>query len=203
MSTAARRGLLLCPSCFQLNRPAAGAAGCGCARCGTRLHFRKPASIARTWAFVIAACVLYVPANVFPVIDSSSLAGTQVDTIFSGAVYLWNTGSWLLATIVFVASIVVPAAKLGSLALLLVTAQRRSRWRPAERSRLYRFTEYIGRWSMVDIYVGGVLVALVQLHPFASVEPGPGVIYFGAVVVLTMFASSSFDPRLIWDPVDE
>jgi paraquat-inducible protein A len=101
-----------------------------------------------------------------------------------------------------VASIVVPATKIAALSFLLVTARRRSTWRPHDRTRLYRLTTYIGRWSMVDIYIGAVSVALVQLKPFASIEPGPGAIFFGAVVILTMLASESFDPRLIWDPVD-
>jgi paraquat-inducible protein A len=203
VSTATQHGLLLCRTCGQLNRPCAGdEPDMHCARCGAVVHWRKPASLARGWSFLIAAAVLYIPANIYPVIESGTLFGSQSDTILSGAAYLWRTGSWLLAAIVFIASIVVPGAKLASLTFLFWTAQRRSTWRTEERSRLYRATEYIGRWSMVDIFVGGVLVALVQLHPFASVEPGPGAIYFGAVVVLTMLASQSFDPRLTWDPVD-
>lgn len=199
---ATRHGLLLCETCFLLNR-AAGHGHLACARCGAPVHPRKPQSISRSWAYLVAACLLYIPANTMPVLESGSLFGSQADTIMSGAVYLWTTGSWLLAVIVFVASIVVPGAKLASLTFLLWTAQRRSTWDPGQRARLYRATEYIGRWSMVDIYVGAMLVALVQLKPFASVLPGPGAIAFGAVVVLTMLSSASFDPRLTWDPVDE
>jgi paraquat-inducible protein A len=202
MTTACQRGLMVCRACYQLNRPGPEDAALACARCGANIHWRKPGSIARGWAFLIAAAILYIPANLFPVIESGSLFGSQSDTILSGAVYLWKTGSWMLAAIIFIASILVPGAKLMSLSFLFWTAQRRSTWRTAQRSRLYRATETIGRWSMVDIFVGGVLVALVQLHPFASVEPGPGAIYFGAVVVLTMLASQSYDPRLTWDPVD-
>ncbi len=202
MSTASQHGLMLCTSCNQLNLPNEGAGHLACARCGAALHWRKPDSISRGWSFLIAAALLYIPANLFPVIESGSLFGNQSDTILSGAIYLWTTGSWLLATIVFVASIVVPGAKLVSLTFLFWTAQRRSTWCAEQRSRLYRATEFIGRWSMVDIFVGGVLVAVVQLKPFASVEPGPGAIFFGAVVILTMLASQSFDPRLTWDPVD-
>jgi paraquat-inducible protein A len=202
IATASKHGLLLCHSCFLLNR-AAATERLVCVRCGAALHARKPYSIQRAWAFVIAACILYIPANTLPVLESGSLFEYQSDTILSGAVYLWHTGSWMLAIIVFMASIVVPGAKLASLSFLLWTAQRRSTWRPKERARLFRATEYIGRWSMVDIYVGAVLVALVQLQPFASVEPGPGAIAFGAVVILTMMASLSFDPRLTWDPINE
>lgn len=200
--TAAQRGLLTCGTCGLLNRPCRPLEEAHCARCEARLHWRKPASVARTWAFLAAAAILYVPANLMPVIHSGSLFGSNSNTILGGVLYFWRTGSWALAIIVFVASIVVPATKIAVLAMLLVTSQRRSRWRPADRTRLYRLATYVGRWSMVDIYIGAVSVALVQLRPFAAIEPGPGAIYFGAVVILTMLASESFDPRLIWDPVD-
>ena len=202
-ATAARAGLLLCEACYLLNHDTPGVQHPACARCGASLFARKPASLSRGWAFLIAACVLYIPANVLPVIESGSLFDSQQDTILSGIVYLWHTGSWLLAVIVFVASIVIPAAKLSSLAFLLFAAQRRSTWRPEQRAKLFRATHYIGRWSMVDIYVGATLVAMVQWKAFASIVPGPGAAYFAAVVILTMFASLSFDPRLTWDPVDE
>lgn len=200
-ATAARAGLLLCPTCALLNR-AGGIEHAACARCGAPLHARKPNSLRRTWAFLVAAAILYVPANLLPVMYSGSLFESQTDTILSGVAYLWNTGSWFLAIIVFTASIAIPAAKLVSLTVLLVFAQRRSAWRPQRRAVIYRMTHYIGRWSMVDIYVGATLVALVQLKAFASIVPGPGAAFFGAVVVLTMLATHSFDPRLTWDPVE-
>ena len=173
-----------------------------CARCGAHLHARKPDSVRRAWAFLVAAMVLYVPANLLPVLNTGTLFEHQDDTILSGVVHLWTTGSWVLAVIVFVASIVVPGAKILSLATLLALVQRRSKARLQQRARLYRFTAYIGRWSMVDIFVGGTLVALVQFNLVATITPGPGAVYFGAVVVLTMLASMSFDPRLTWDPVN-
>lgn len=203
-ATATRAGLLHCGACGLLNRPAPATGRMHCARCEAPLDRRKPGSVARTWAYVVAAAILYVPANLLPVIHSGSLLGKNPhDTILGGVIYFWTSGSWALAIIVFVASMVVPATKIVVLVLLLVTSQRRSRWRPVDRTRLYRLVAYIGRWSMVDIYIGAISVALVQLRPFASIEPGPGAIYFGAVVILTMLASESFDPRLIWDPVDE
>jgi paraquat-inducible protein A len=201
-ATAAASGLLVCPACGLLNRPAAEG-NWHCARCAAAIHWRKPGSIARTWSFLLAAAILYIPANLLPVLRTGSLFETENNTILGGVLYFWRTGSWALAIIVFFASIVVPATKIAVLSLLLVTAQRRSTWRPVDRTRLYRMTSYIGRWSMVDIYIGAVSVALVQLKPFASIDPGPGAIFFGAVVILTMLASESFDPRLIWDPVDE
>ena len=201
-ATAARHGLLLCPACSMLNG-AAGHARHACARCGAHLHARKPNSFARVWALLIAAAIFYIPANLLPVLHTGSVFETSTDTIMSGVIHLWTTGSYVLAAIVFVASIIVPGAKLLSMLVLLITSQRRSRWRPRLRARLYRATAYIGRWSMVDIFVGGTLVAVVQFNLIASILPGPGAIAFGAVVVLTMLASMSFDPRLTWDAFSE
>ena len=202
IATAAREGLLLCDTCLLLNR-AGDLDHPACARCGAHLHARKPGSLSRTWAFLIAAALLYIPANLLPVLESGSLFEYQNDTILSGVFYLWRTGSWFLAVIVFTASIVIPAAKILSLSYLLVAAQTRSRWNPMQRARIFRATHYIGRWSMVDMFVGATLVALVQLKAFASVVPGPGAVFFGAVVVLTMLATHSFDPRLTWDALEE
>ena len=201
--TAASRGYLLCDGCYKLNHVPAGVRSPACARCGTALHARKPASFARSWAYLAAAAILYIPANLLPVMESGGLYLSQSDTIWSGVVYLWKTGSWVLAAIVFTASLVIPAAKLVSLTWLLTSAQRRSTRNPMRRARLYRATAYIGRWSMVDIFVGAVLVGLVQFGAFASIVPGPGAIFFAAVVILTMLASASFDPRLTWDPVEQ
>ncbi|MFM2085210.1 MAG: hypothetical protein RLZZ237_79, partial [Pseudomonadota bacterium] len=174
-----------------------------CARCGTPLHTRKPNSISRTWALLIAAAILYIPANLLPVMVTQSLFGAQDDTIMSGVALFWNSGSKGLAIIIFIASVVVPVLKLGTLALLAWTAQRRSRWRPRQRTVLYRMVEFIGRWSMLDIFVVTLTVALVRFKSLAVITAGPGALAFGAVVVLTMLASMQFDPRLIWDPVDD
>jgi paraquat-inducible protein A len=180
----------------------AGAAGNGrpsCPRCGERLHPRKPRSLQRTWALVLAAVILYIPANLYPVMAVTSLGQTQADTILSGVQYLLSHGMWPLALVVFVASVLVPLLKLVILVYLLVSVQLRSTWRARDRTRLYRITEAVGRWSMVDIYVVTILVALVRLGNLATVEARAGAVYFAAVVVLTIFAALSFDPRLIWD----
>lgn len=200
-----RRGRLIrpmsCPVCgLVCQAPDAGAAA-GCPRCGAALHPRKPDSVGRTWALLIAAYILFLPSNLLPIMLTTSLTGTQRDTILSGVVYLWLHGSWPLAALVFFASIVVPLVKLVSLTFLLASVQRGAVWRPLERARLYRLLEFIGRWSMLDIYVITILSALVQMQALAQVSAGPGAIAFGAVVVLTMLASKSFDPRLIWDPL--
>lgn len=201
--TGASLGLLSCHVCGQLSRLPPGLPETHCPRCASRLHFRKPDSVARTWALLIAAMILYVPANLLPMMKTSSLFGTQSDTIMSGVVYFWTSGSWYLALIIFFASIMVPMLKMLALMVLLVTVQRRSRWQREQRARLYRLVEFVGRWSMLDIYVVAVIVALVQLKALATIQPGPGAIAFGAVVVLTMFAAMTFDPRLIWDSLEK
>jgi len=201
--SAARLGLLACSICRQVSRAPRSQASAHCPRCAAPLHARKPASLARTWAFLLTAMMLYVPANMLPIMDTSSLFGTQRDTILSGVAFLWSSGSVVLAVLVFFASIVVPLAKMLALTLLVGSVQLRSRWQPQVRARLYRAIEFIGRWSMLDIYVVTLLVALVHVRTFASIHAGPGAAAFGAVVVLTMFAAVSFDPRLIWDAAED
>ncbi len=197
---AASVGLWACNLCKLVSKsPLQGSMG-HCPRCGARIHARKPHAVARTWALLITAAMLYVPANVLPVMETNSLFGFQKDTILSGVVYLWTSGSRPLSLLVFIASITVPLLKLTSLAFLLASVQFRSVWRPDQRARLYRTVEFIGRWSMLDIYVGAILAALVHFQGLATIVAGPGATAFGAVVVLTMFAAMSFDPRLMWDP---
>lgn len=170
-----------------------------CPRCWAALHRRKPRSLQRTWALVIAAAACYIPANVLPIMTVTSLGRTQSDTILSGVVFLLSHGMWPLALVVFVASVLVPLLKVAILVYLLVSVKLRSRRRLKDRTRLYRITELVGRWSMVDIYVVTILVALVQLGSLATIEAEAGAVFFAAVVVLTMFAAMTFDPRLIWD----
>jgi len=201
--TALAASCARCHDCGLLCRlPGPGTHGARCARCGAELHLRKPGSLERTWALVIAAALCYVPANVFPVMMVTSFGQVASDTIFSGVVYFLTHGMWPLAVVVFVASIFVPVLKLASLTFLLISVQRRSSWRPVERTRLYRITEAIGRWSMVDIFAITILVALVRLGNLATIDAGPGAVFFGAVVVITMLAAESFDPRLIWDRIE-
>lgn len=201
-TTAASLGLLCCHACGLLSRPAPHSHEACCPRCGAHLHLRKPASIARTWALLLTAVILYIPANLLPMMHTSSLFGSQSDTILSGVVYFWTSGSWYLALIIFFASIMVPMLKMIALTLLLVSSQRRSRWQQGQRARLYRLVEIVGRWSMLDIYVVAVIVALVQLQGLATIVPGLGAAAFGGMVVMTMFAAMAFDPRLIWDPTE-
>jgi len=197
--TAAQAGLVSCETCALLSRPANAAEPGYCPRCGAELVWRRHHSIQYTWALVIAAAICYIPANVLPVLSTTTLGSSDADTILGGVVFLYTSGSWPLALIVLIASVMVPLGKLVALTYLLITVQRGSLGSPRERTRLYRMVEFIGRWSMLDVFVDTFTVALVQLQPLMSVAPGPGVLFFAAVVVLTMIAAESFDPRLIWD----
>lgn len=201
LPSAASLRLMGCHACGQLARAPEETHGVTCPRCGAHLHFRKPNSINRTWALLIASMICYVPANLLPVMVTHGLFGTQSDTIMSGVVYMWVSGSWPLAVLIFFASIMVPMLKIIALIFLLISVQTHSGRRARERARLYRVVEFVGRWSMLDIFVVAILVALVQLQGLATIAPGGGVMAFASVVVLTMFAAMSFDPRLIWDNI--
>jgi len=202
--TAARLGLLRCRFCSQVARaPADPAVVARCPRCGARVHVRLPDSVARTWAFIVAASALYIPANLLPVMKTSSLFGYQRDTIMSGVAYLWHSGSPVLAVLVFLASVAIPLGKLVLLSYLLISVQRRVVPGALRHARLYRVLEAAGRWSMLDVYVVTLLVALVRVHSLAEIEAGPGAAAFGAMAILTMLAARSFDPRMIWDAAAE
>jgi len=170
-----------------------------CPRCGATVHRRKPNSLSRSWALAVAAVILYIPANLYPVMTVISFGRGDPSTILGGVRELFAAGMWPLALLVFFASVTVPVLKLIGLVSLLVSVQRRSRWRLHDRTALYRIVEAVGRWSMIDIFMLSILVALVRLGSIATIEPGVGAISFASVVVLTMFAAMSFDPRLLWD----
>jgi paraquat-inducible protein A len=201
-ATALHCGLTTCHTCELLTPVAGEGHHADCPRCGAPLHARKQNSISRTWAFLIAAMVMYIPANLLPVMNTSSLFGSEKDTIMSGVAYLWTSGSWPLAIVVFIASVAVPMLKIIAMVFLVVSAQRHSPALPQQRAWIYRVVELVGRWSMLDIYVITILVALVQFKALATIQAGPAAIAFGSVVVLTMFAAMAFDPRLIWDRLE-
>jgi paraquat-inducible protein A len=192
--------LVSCTTCGLLARPAPPGETGRCPRCGAVLAERRHFSIQTTWALVVAAAILFVPAMAFPVLVTTTFGSSEPSTILSGVVFLYEEGSWVLALIVLVASVVVPIGKLVALGYLMVTVQSGSARSNHDRTRLYRLVEIIGRWSMLDVFVVAFITALVQLDPLMSVSPGIGVVYFMAVVVLTMIAAHSFDPRLIWNP---
>lgn len=198
--SAQRLNIVVCEACGLPCRAMHDGAVHRCPRCRARLHGRKPRSISRTWALIVAAAILYVPANVLPVMFTGNLmAGRNAHTIMGGIVELWNNGSEGLALIVFVASMVLPILKMIGLAILAYGAQTGSTRGLRQRTALYRMIERVGHWSMLDVFVVALLVTMVDFGRIAQVLPGPGIVAFGAVVVLTMLASSSFDPRLIWD----
>lgn len=202
VATARTHGLASCGSCLLVSRLPEDTidAGAACPRCGAALHSRKSQSVARTWAYVIAAYVLYIPANVLPITHTRTLLGVRDDTIMSGIVYLRDDGSWFLAAIVFIASIAIPLVKLLVLTTLLWSVHRQSSDRLIERTSLFRAVNWIGRWSMLDIYVLALLTSLVQAGAVtATIRPGPGALAFASVVVLTLLAAAAFDPRLMWD----
>lgn len=203
--SARKLGLVSCHDCHLLSRwpVLTGRQNAFCPRCGGHLYQRKPNSIARTWALVLTAMIFYIPANVLPMTITTALGMKQADTIMSGVIYFMQHGSWEIALVIFTASIFVPFMKFLIMIYLLLSVQFRSVWRPRDRTVLYRMTEAVGRWSMVDIYVVTILVALVKLGILANIEAGPAAIYFAAVVVITMIAAESFDPRLIWDVLEE
>jgi paraquat-inducible protein A len=203
-ATALASQLVRCPGCEGLNRatePASAASWYRCHGCGADISFRKPHSLQRTVAYGVAAAILYIPANYLPTLESSRLGTTEGDTILSGVVTLWASGAYPLAALVFFASIVVPTFKLLTLSVLVVSTYRGTTAFLHERAVLYRLIEFVGRWSMLDVFVVALLVSLVQLKGVANVHAGAGAVAFAAVVVLTMCATRAFDPRLMWDRV--
>jgi paraquat-inducible protein A len=170
-----------------------------CPRCHAVLRRRHRDSFARPWAFLLAAAVFYVPANILPVMYTSLFGSGSDNTIIGGIMALWADGSYDVAVVIFVASVVVPCAKFLILGLLLITAQQRSRWATRERARLYRLVELAGYWSMLDVLVVAIVAALVKFQSMSEIEPRTGILFFGMTVILTMLSAMNFDPRLIWD----
>jgi paraquat-inducible protein A len=192
---ATAQGLAGCHTCGKVSPVALGS----CPRCGSRLHLRKPESITRTVALMLAAAALYIPANVLPMMRMVELGVATDNTIIGGIIYFWKGGAYPIALVILTASIIIPLLKIVALSWLCLAASGKLHPSPAVLGRIYWLTELFGRWSMVDIFVVGILVALVQLGNYMTVTPGPGALAFAGVVVLTMFAAMSFDPRLLWD----
>ena len=194
--TAEEQGLIGCEQCGQL-QPVDGHSRCR--RCGGALHPRRPASLQRTWALLIAATLFCFPAHLYPIMTTTSLGNTQPSTIISGVLQFLSHGDWPIALIIFSASVLVPFGKIMALAWLCLAVRRGAPVDMHAQMRLYRITEWVGRWSMIDVFVVAIVVALVRLGNLMSITPGPGGVAFAAVVVLTMLAAFSFDPRLLWD----
>lgn len=197
-STGRSLGLLICLECRATSRKGTVRQP-RCPRCHAPLHERKPHSLRLTAVLLLGAAILYIPANVLPVMNTRTFFDDEKDTIMSGVVVLMQSGSWPIALLVFIASIVVPLMKIVALSVLLYSAWRGSRKHRSHRSELFRLVEFVGRWSMLDIYAISLLATLVQVQSFASIIVGWGAWAFGAVVVLTMLATRTFDERLLWD----
>lgn len=198
-TTAAQAGVAGCHQCGKLTADG----NSRCRRCGARVFFRKPHSIQRTWALLITAILLYIPAMTLPIMDTSILGETIASTIVGGTILLWQENSYAVAVTVFLASVFVPVAKFAIILLLLLTVRSRGEWRARDRVVLHRIIDFIGRWSMLDIFVVAILVALVQMGVFATIVPNAGAAAFAASVVVTMLAARSFDVRLIFDHMGE
>ncbi len=199
LSRAAACGLAGCQICGRVSPVALRR----CPRCSSRLHLRKPASIERTVALMIAAAVLYIPSHLLPIMTVVELGDVSENTIIAGMITFWKEGAYPIAIVIFSASILIPFLKIVTLSWLCAAATGRVHPSPTVLGRMYWFTELLGRWSMIDIFVVGIVVSLMQLGNYMTITPGPGALAFAGVVVLTMLAAMSFDPRLLWDRLNE
>nr|VFJ58249.1 MAG: Paraquat-inducible protein A [Candidatus Kentron sp. DK] len=202
--SARAAGLVACAACGRVHRLPEGpsAASFTCARCGGALHSRKPRGIQRAWALLLTGILLYIPANIYPIMTTWSMGRPQADTIASGIVSLWHHGAYGIAGVVFVASLVIPVMKFLVIVYLLLSVRGKRSLAPGQKTRMYHVTEFIGPWSMVDVFVMALLVALVRMGGIATVIPGVAAAAFAAMVGATMLSAMAFDPRLLWDRED-
>lgn len=198
-------GFWLCRDCHQINRITPKVIAnldshdVLCARCGAAIHPRVTDSISRTWALLLTAFVLFIPANLYPIMIVDSIAGQVASTIMEGIVLFIESGEYFVAFVIFTASIVVPAFKLVGLSVILYSIQTNSPFFRRHRSAMFRFIQFIGRWSMLDIFVVSIMVAIVQFGILSQIRAGFGATAFALVVIITMYAAQTFDPRLIWE----
>ena len=197
--TAAAHGLACCHVCYYVGAEQQH----NCPRCGAALHLRVPDSLQRTVALLITAIILYIPANVLPIMTTSQLGRNIDSTILGGVILLIDMGSYPVAAVIFIASVLVPVGKLTAMLWLCWSVARRHKSSHRQRTVLYRVTEFIGRWSMTDVFVVMILVALIQMGGLLRITPGAAAVAFGGVVIVTMLAAESFDPRLIWDQLGD
>ena len=197
--TAASRNLAACHVCCKL----ASAELHHCPRCGSAMHLRKNDSIQRTLALLFTACILYIPANLYPIMITDQMGQSEGSTILGGVILLIHHGSIPVALVIFLFSVMVPVGKLMSMFYLVWTVKRHSPASPRQRTIMYQVTEFVGKWSMVDVFVVAILVALVHLEGLLTIRPGIAALSFAGVVIVTMIAAESFDPRLIWDQMEE
>lgn len=194
-ASAMSAGLVGCHICGALSEAGADS----CKRCGEHLHSRKPGGLNRTWALLFTSIILYVPANLYPIMDTVFLGDDSPSTILGGVLVLWAMGSYPIAAVIFFASVVVPLVKILALLWLCYMVQRGQGTSPLGKLKLYRMTEFVGRWSMIDVFVVAILAGLIRLDNLMTIYPGPAAVAFAGVVLVTMVAAMSFDSRLIWD----
>ncbi len=201
MRTAAECGLVACPACGTITRLSVERFEVPpkCQLCFARLHSRKPMSIQKSWAWLVAGVLAYIPANVYPIMYTTVFGNSEPNTIVGGFFVLWEMKSYPIAIVVFVASVVVPVLKFVAVSYLLISIQRGFKHSRYDRTRLFRLTEFIGRWSMIDVFVVAILAALVQIGSVAQIAPGLGATAFGLTVIFTMLSALALDSRLIWD----
>jgi paraquat-inducible protein A len=197
--TAAARGLACCHVCFKVAPDTLRR----CPRCRAALHLRKPDSLQRTIALVVTAALLYIPANVLPIMTTEQLGDATDSTIIGGVIILAHHGDYPIAAVIFIASVIVPMSKLFALSWLCWSVARSHSASHHERTRLYRATELVGKWSMTDVFVVAILVALIHVQGLMLITPGAAALAFGGVAIVTILAAESFDPRLIWDQLGE
>jgi len=199
LRTVREMGLVACTSCTRVWP--AGTDRCG--RCGHRLHTRAPMALQRVWAWWLVGVIAYVPANLYPMLSTRTLIASQEATIIGGAVDLARNGNWGIALVILTASVAIPLGKFLAIAMLALGVRHGSALSGSRRQQLYQVVEYIGRWSMIDVFVVAILASLVQLGAVASVSPGPASLFFALSVIFTMLSAQSFDSRLIWDAARE
>lgn len=197
VSTARELGLSVCPNCHKLNAKVTGVISC--TRCGTNFHQRKQDSVRKSFAWLLASTVMFFPANLYPIMNFSALGNDDASTILGGIIYFLEIGMIPVALIIFIASFVVPLSKIVGIFILLYSVEKKSKLTPHQRTKLYRLVEFLGPWSMLDVFVVAIMAGVVQMGYITFIEPTPGVTYFALMVVFTIFSAECFDPRLIWD----
>ena len=195
MKSAREMGLVACTRCNRVWEP--GIAHCG--RCGHKLQSRNPLGLQKVWAWWVLGLICYIPANLDPMLITRTLVSRQDNTIIGGALELGRHGSWGIALVILGASVAIPVAKFSVIAALALGVRHGSRMSAERRQHLHEIVEYIGRWSMIDVFVVAILSSLVQLGAVVAIRPGQASLYFALSVIFTMFSAMAFDSRLIWD----
>ncbi|WP_251360211.1 paraquat-inducible protein A [Kangiella sp. TOML190] len=196
--SAAHYGLAACHDCGKLDAVEKG----HCSRCGSHLHLRTPNSVQTTIALLITSILLYIPANTFPIMVTNVVGDKTYSTIIGGVIIFLQLKSYFVASVIFIASVFIPIAKIAALFWLCYNVSKKEKLKYQELTKMYRVTEFIGKWSMIDVFVVALMVALVQVGNLMTIHAGIAAFLFAGVVMVTMVAAHSFDTRLIWDKLE-